>query len=326
MCLLVNTSLKIYMKKIISLLFSILLMIFLCVPAFAASVPPQYFPGNDVNDYTPPEGCLHYQIPNSDEEGSHTISFDSYGNIDPDGPYSFTVTVGTLEETNFTQVLSWSSNFPIYAVIVKGGPAFNLYQYDPSARGDTNLVAPINPNGFPASVSHVSVVICPDDFNPDPPTPTPEPTATPIPEPTITPTPCPPVPPYPCPPGPPTWIFVIGLIFLIISTTLLGVLVVLTCSLLFGFSFIYKPSIKNLKKAYKAKKPDCHDKDKDCDDMDKPDCDKKEKPSCEYNKNKDYHNKHHTDYRNIKCNPNKNFPTDYNNNGYFPPFHNDKGI
>ena len=87
---------------------------------------------------------------------------------------------------------------------MKGGPAFNLYQYDPSVREDTNLVAPINPSGLPANVSHVSVVICPDDFPPDPATPTPEPTVTPTPDPTITPTPDPPIPPCPCPPGPPT--------------------------------------------------------------------------------------------------------------------------
>ena len=298
-------------KKIISLIFSISLIIYLCSPALAASVPPQYFPGNDANDYTPPEGCLHYQIPNSDEGGSHTISFDSDGNIDPAGPYSFTATVGTLEGTNFTQVLSWSSNFPIYAVIVKGGPAFNLYQYDPSVREDTNLVAPINPSGLPTNVSHVSVVICPDDFPPDPATPTPEPTVTPTPDPTITPTPDPPIPPCPCPPGPPTWIFVIGLIFLILSTGLLGVLVILICPLLFGCSFnMYRTCIgKCYKKPHKSKGPNCHDKDKECD--------KKEKPDCEHNKGKNCRN---------KCIPKNNCPPSRNSKCSFPPYHNGKDV
>ena len=166
----------------------------------AASVPPVTLPGNDSNpmDYTPPAGCIHYEIPNSGQEGTFTATFNETGAVDPAGAYSFTVVVGTEAGEDFTKVLSWSSNFPIYAVIVKGGNAFNLYQYDTTVRGDTDLVSPDNPSGHPADVSHVSVVICPDDFPPQPPTPTPSPSPTPSPPPTVTPTPT------PCPPCPPT--------------------------------------------------------------------------------------------------------------------------
>lgn len=137
------------MKKIASFSFLLIIMLSFFTPVLAASVPAQTFPGNDANDYTPPEGCILYQIPNSDKEGSHTVNFDSDGNVDPDGPYSFTVMTGTIPGNEYTQVLSWSSNIPIYAVIVKGGTAFNLYQYEPSVRGDTDLVSPNNPSGPP---------------------------------------------------------------------------------------------------------------------------------------------------------------------------------
>lgn len=141
------------------------------IPALASSVPPQLFPGNDMNpnDYTPPANHIHYQIPNSADEGTHTLYFDEDGNIVPDGPYSFTIIIGTAENENYTKVLSWSSNFPIYGVIVKGGNAFNLYQYENTVRGDTNLVSPNNVSGDPADVSHVSIVFNPNELPPDPP-------------------------------------------------------------------------------------------------------------------------------------------------------------
>lgn len=205
------------MRKLISFCGCVLVILLsLYTTAYAASVLPQTFPGNDSNSYTPPEGCIHYEIPNSSEEGTHTVTFDETGTIDPNGAYSFTVVVGTEEGEDFTKVLSWSSNFPIYAVIVKGGNAFNLYQYDIDVRGDTDLVSPDNESGHPANVSHVSIVICPEDFPPDPPTPSCPPCPT-----------CPPCPPCPpSPPCPPTNCCIIGFfiifILLIIVFFLLG--------------------------------------------------------------------------------------------------------
>lgn len=195
------------MRKLLSVISVVLILILSTItPVYAASVPAQTFPGNDSNpmDYTPPEGCIHYEIPNSGDEGIYTARFNQLGEVDPEGPYTFTVVVGSEEGENYTKVLSWSSNFPIYAVIVKGGNYFNLYQYDTSVREDTNLVSPDNPSGNPADVSHVSIVICPDEFPPEPP--------------------CP-----PCPPCPPDFycckiFFLVIFIILIIDFFLIGLL------------------------------------------------------------------------------------------------------
>lgn len=205
------------MKKFGIFLSSIMIII-LCMfsTAFAASVLPQLFPGNDSNpaDYTPPAGYIHYEIPGSGAPGTYTVSINSSGAIDPNGPFKFTVVVGTAPGESYTKVLSWSSNFPIYAVIVKGGDAFNLYQYDPSVRADTNLVSPTNESGQPADVSHVSIVYNPEEIPSVTPTPTPTPTLTPT--------------PTPCPPCPPTnkccTIVLVIFILLIILFFLLGIL------------------------------------------------------------------------------------------------------
>ena len=162
------------MKKLLSIIsIALVLTLNIISPVYAASVPAQTFPGNDSNpmDYTPPEGCIHYEIPNSGNEGTYTATFNELGEVDPEGLYTFTVVVGSEEGESYTKILSWNSNFPIYGVIVKGGNAFNLYQYGTNVREDTNLVAPVNPSGNPADVSHVSIVICPDEFPPVPPCP-----------------------------------------------------------------------------------------------------------------------------------------------------------
>lgn len=50
----------------------------------------------------------------------------------------------------------WISNFPVDAVIVKGGPNANIYSYDPSSTGDTFLIPPINYyTEKPYGLSHV---------------------------------------------------------------------------------------------------------------------------------------------------------------------------
>lgn len=137
-------------------------------PVYGASVPPQTIPGDDSNpnDFQPSKGCIHHEISNSDNNGTHTIKFNTQGQVDPNGPFEFTIVVGTVQGESFTKILSWTSNFPVQAVIVKGGPAFNLYSYGTDVRGDTNLASPTIPSDNPADISHVSVVICPDEFPP----------------------------------------------------------------------------------------------------------------------------------------------------------------
>lgn len=262
-------------------------MLCLCTSALAAtSLPVQTFPGNDVNDYTPPDGFIHYQIPNSSIEGSHTISFDNDGSIVSQGPYSFTVMIGSLPGNSYTQILTWISNFSIYAVIVNGDGAFNLYQYDPSFRADTDLVAPDGPLGDPDNVSHVSLVINPDALQIDQ-------AAT-------------------LPTGLQTTILIINTIFQIISTILLGLLVFLMYLLLFGSTFnIFGSCIRKFhKKSHEDKKPQCHDKDKDCD--------KKEDKDCDHKEDKDCDNKDHNDYCKEKHDPSKGYSLDCNHRNDFP--------
>jgi len=51
----------------------------------------------------------------------------------------------------------WESNLGVSAVVVKGGPNANLYEYTPPATEDDGLHAPINPaNDRPFGLSHVS--------------------------------------------------------------------------------------------------------------------------------------------------------------------------
>jgi hypothetical protein len=78
-----------------------------------------------------------------------------------DGPYVVdggnTITILGAD----AQAFSWTSQFPVCAVIVKGGPSANVYYYD-GALGDTALVAPVNPrNGQNYDISHVT--FCYDD-------------------------------------------------------------------------------------------------------------------------------------------------------------------
>jgi hypothetical protein len=154
------------MKKILMLFLIVLSTFSFTLLVNAASVTPVERPGNDSNpnDYTPPEGCIHYEIPNSANEGTHTVRFNSDGMVDANGPFIFTIVVGIAPGNDYTEVLSWSSNFPIESVIVKGGPNFNIYSYDTGVRNDTSLVSPNVASGKPADISHVSVVICPNDI------------------------------------------------------------------------------------------------------------------------------------------------------------------
>lgn len=93
---------------------------------------------------------------------------------DPAGPLEVDVTV---EGTHF----DWSSNIPVLAVIVKGGPDANLYDYRPGETSDQGLHAPINPNNNrPFGLSHVSFCYNPSEppNGTTSPTPTTDPTTT----------------------------------------------------------------------------------------------------------------------------------------------------
>ncbi len=134
--------------------------------AFAASVSPIEHPGNDANTYVPPEGCIRTTLPDSDQIGTHDYNFNDFGQLDTSGTNTLTVVVDSTGSYTRVASWSWSGSYPLYAVIVKGGPAFNEYVYDGTATSDTDLVSPTNPSGLPANISHVSVVLCPEELPP----------------------------------------------------------------------------------------------------------------------------------------------------------------
>jgi hypothetical protein len=62
--------------------------------------------------------------------------------------------------------VTWSSEFPIVAVIVKGGPAANVYLATSALLADSALVAPTVASGQPADVSNVTFCWDPDPAGP----------------------------------------------------------------------------------------------------------------------------------------------------------------
>jgi hypothetical protein len=62
--------------------------------------------------------------------------------------------------------VTWSSDVPIVAVIVKGGPAANVYLYTPALFADSGLVSPVGPSGQPADISNVTFCWDPDPSDP----------------------------------------------------------------------------------------------------------------------------------------------------------------
>jgi len=64
--------------------------------------------------------------------------------------------------------VTWSSAFPITAVIVKGGPAANVYLSASPLLADSGLVSPVGPSGQPADISNVTFCWDPDPTDPPP--------------------------------------------------------------------------------------------------------------------------------------------------------------
>ncbi|MDD4413231.1 MAG: hypothetical protein PHR14_01565 [Oscillospiraceae bacterium] len=152
------------MKKVILVVCVMMLSVFACIPVSAARVDPICCEGNDITDYDPPEGCFWYKIDYTDIPGTYMIRFDKEGQLNPNGPYRFAVTVGEDGE-GFTKVLCWKSNIPIYGVIVRGGNSYNIYEYSPAhVTKDEYLISPDIKCGRPADICHVSVIICPCTF------------------------------------------------------------------------------------------------------------------------------------------------------------------
>ena len=71
-----------------------------------------------------------------------------------DGTYSDGVITVTIDVVA-TGVVSWTSDLPVDAVIVKGGPAAHVYVSGGATAG-TELVTPINPGGNRPAISHIT--------------------------------------------------------------------------------------------------------------------------------------------------------------------------
>ncbi|HXV72260.1 MAG TPA: hypothetical protein VEB69_12790, partial [Acidimicrobiia bacterium] len=62
-----------------------------------------------------------------------------------------------IYETAMGPAFDWSSNLGVDVVVVKGGPAANVYRYTPAATGDTELHSPLNNNSDKwYGLSHIS--------------------------------------------------------------------------------------------------------------------------------------------------------------------------
>jgi hypothetical protein len=73
-----------------------------------------------------------------------------------DGVYGIPGTAETIEISTDGVLLAFESTIGIDAVIMKGGAAANVYEYDPEEKADSDLVSPDNASGDPAAISHVS--------------------------------------------------------------------------------------------------------------------------------------------------------------------------
>ncbi|MBA2662766.1 MAG: hypothetical protein H0U74_10755 [Bradymonadaceae bacterium] len=74
------------------------------------------------------------------KSGTYTLLGDKKVVLDVNNPY-----------------FDWKSSIDIEAVIVKGGPTANVYEYDPERTYDKGLHSPINPNnGKPYGLSHIT--------------------------------------------------------------------------------------------------------------------------------------------------------------------------
>ena len=74
----------------------------------------------------------------------------------PSGDYTFPDGINTVTISSDGVYFDWSSTLGIAAVIVKGGPNSNIFEYNPDSFADTLLHAPINPNsGKLYDLSHI---------------------------------------------------------------------------------------------------------------------------------------------------------------------------
>jgi hypothetical protein len=110
-----------------------------------AGITPQVWSGGGLGgnvtcaELAPPDDLI--SSPRMDWSGGKLV-----GGV-PDG-----IEVSVVDSTR----VSWTSEWPITAVIIKGGPAAHVYRYVPALRADAGLVAPMNASGNPAELSNLT--------------------------------------------------------------------------------------------------------------------------------------------------------------------------
>lgn len=108
-----------------------------------------------------PAGATHVEpVFVDDNPTCQRLGF-AYGvRVDPPTPGTYPVGNGFVTFTSDGVYMDWTSTIGIDAVIVKGGPDANLYQYDPPAEsfGDTGLHSPLGAGSGgtqPYDISHI---------------------------------------------------------------------------------------------------------------------------------------------------------------------------
>jgi hypothetical protein len=88
--------------------------------------------------------------------GTYELKIEPVGDGTYTGQFGFSVTID-VRETGDGPVFDFTSNKGVDAVIVKGGPNANVYDYNPEVTSGTGLHAPVNPsNGNYYGLSHIS--------------------------------------------------------------------------------------------------------------------------------------------------------------------------
>lgn len=131
---------------LIPLLFFAFLLLSSTSPVTASSVPPVFI------DYNATCADLGY---------AYQLKVEPAGGFPTSGTYSYSTPDGylTVNITYFANShINWTANQGVDAVFMKGGAGGggNLYAYNPEIMGDTDLVTPTNPSGFPAGISHIN--------------------------------------------------------------------------------------------------------------------------------------------------------------------------
>ena len=90
----------------------------------------------------------------NDNPSCMDLGFDAGIKFDPPDPVASGDILWDFDPAD--PFVTWSSSFPVDAVIMKGGAVgANVYYYSPPSTGDSGLATPTNPSEQPAALSHI---------------------------------------------------------------------------------------------------------------------------------------------------------------------------